>query len=327
MTASYDAKPGSLSRSNVTSPTVIPFPLPRSPARTGRSSLTASANPGACKLVVRWSVELVPVGFPAPHAAQALRKTSATHSLTVIDATRLRRAAQGGTTVRVSRSLSAPLDRPSDAVVRAMLRSRTRVTMQVYYILPVVLIVAVVAYTSWARRQAVGQVQNLSPEDAAKRFHESYAGYFDLEGDEKVVGAWSGLEFQGAQSSARQVAGAALNSVSAAVVGVSTYVPNVHVGLTSTGRVLVSREYSELGERGNFKQICAFTPGTRALGAAAAFPGQEVGKAPKNPFNPMVELELVQLRAPDAKSYEAWMSPQGGQMGHAGFRSILQALG
>jgi len=39
------------------------------------------------------------------------------------------------------------------------------------------------------------------------------------------------LEFQGAQSSARQLAGAALNAASAAVVGVSTYVPNVHVGV------------------------------------------------------------------------------------------------
>lgn len=194
--------------------------------------------------------------------------------------------------------------------------------MQIYYFLPVVLIAAAFAYSYWMKRQ----VANMNPEEAAQRFHDHYSGYFELEDGERVIGAWSGLEFQGAKSAARQVAGAALNSAAAAVVGVSTYVPLVQVGLTSKGRVLVSREYSELGERGNYKQVANFPSGAQALDAAHALPGENPGAVPKNPFNPAVPLEFVQVRGAGG-AYEAWMSPQGAQMGHPGFRSILQALG
>lgn len=194
--------------------------------------------------------------------------------------------------------------------------------MQFYYLIPVVLIGLVFAYSTFARRR----IQNMSPDEAAEYFSSANAGYFDLEDTEKVVGVWSGLEFQGAQGAARQLAGAAMNSVAANVVGVSTYVPTVQVGLTSTGRLLVSREYSELGQRGNYKQIAAFPAGARALGASAAHPGVDLGRVPNNPYNPTVSLEFVQLRAPSGELYEAWMSPQGAQVGQAGFRSILQAL-
>jgi len=166
----------------------------------------------------------------------------------------------------------------------------------------------------------------MSPEEAAQRFHDFNAHYFDLEDNEQVVGAWSGVEFQQAKSAVGHMASAALNSASAAVVGVSTYVPNVQVGLTSTGRVLVSREYSELGQRGNFKQVMALGPGTKAQSAEASHPGENMGSPPKNPYNPLVALEFVQLRAPSGEVYEAWMSPQGGQVGRDGFSSILQAL-
>jgi hypothetical protein len=195
--------------------------------------------------------------------------------------------------------------------------------MQLYYFLPVVLIAAAFAYSFYMKRQ----VANMNPEQAAQRFHDHYSGYFDLADGERVVGAWSGVEFQGAQSAARQVAGAALNSASAAVIGVSTYVPLVQVGLTSKGRVLVAREYSELGERGNYQQVSSFASGAHALDAAKALPGQNLGALPKNPFNPAVSLEFVQLRGAAGEAYEAWMSPQGGQVGQPGFRSILQALG
>jgi len=195
--------------------------------------------------------------------------------------------------------------------------------MQLYYFLPVLFIGAVVAYSMWVRQR----MASMSPEQLAEQFHASYAPYFDLGADEKVVGAWSGVEFQGPRSAASRLAGAALNSASAAVVGVSTYVPNVQVGLTSTGRLLVSREHSELGERGHYKQLCAFAPGANALDAAAAHPGESPGDAPKNPYNPLVSLEFVQLRGEGAEPYEAWMSPQGGQLGQPGFRSILQAAG
>jgi len=195
--------------------------------------------------------------------------------------------------------------------------------MQIYYFLPVVLIAAAFAYSFYMKRQ----VANMSPEEAAQRFHDHYSAYFDLKDGERVVGAWSGLEFQGAKSATRQLAGAALNSASAAVIGVSTYVPLLQIGLTSTGRVLVAREYSELGQRGNYAQVATFDSGARAVDGATALPGENLGSVPKNPFNPAVSLEFVQLRGGGGESYEAWMSPQGAQMGHPGFRSIVQALG
>jgi hypothetical protein len=188
--------------------------------------------------------------------------------------------------------------------------------MQIYYLLPVVLIAAAVAYSLWMKRQ----VQSMSPAEAAERFHDTYAGYFDLADGEKIVGLWSGVDFREAQGAAREVAGAALNAASAAVIGVSTYVPLVHVGLTSTGRLLVSREYSEMGDRGHFKQVLAFDQGARAT-------PQGGDKPPKNPSNPLVDLQLVELGAPSGESYRAWLSPQGAQMGHPGFRSILEAFG
>ena len=198
--------------------------------------------------------------------------------------------------------------------------------MAVYYVLPIILLAVIFAYVNFARKQALAAAANMSPEEAAQKFHAFYASYFDLESDERIVGAWSGLEYQGAKSSARQAAGAALNSAAGALVGVSTYVPQVFVGLTSKGRVLVSREYSELGERGNYKQIAVLAPGTQAVGAATALEGGDPGAVPKNPFNPAVSLEFVELRSPSGEAYGAWMSPQGGRMGHSGFVSIFQGL-
>jgi hypothetical protein len=104
-------------------------------------------------------------------------------------------------------------------------------------------------------------------------------------------------------------------------------VPNIQLGLTSQGRLLVSREYSEMGKRGNFKQHIALGQGTRAVTGNVAYPGADLGKPPSNPFNPAVGLEFVQLRSPGGEVYEAWMSPQGAQVGRQGFCSVLQALG
>ena len=91
------------------------------------------------------------------------------------------------------------------------------------YLIPLVLIALALGYSQVVRKR----VQNMSPEEAAQRFHDFNAHYFDLEDNEQVVGAWSGVEFQQAKSAVGHMASAALNSASAAVVGVSTYVPNV----------------------------------------------------------------------------------------------------
>jgi hypothetical protein len=240
---------------------------------------------------------------------------------------RVEQGRQGPQCTPIHRGSGHPRPRgPPPIHVRYAMPMGQGTTMQIYYLLPL-LIIAAFAYSFWARNRAVAQVQSLSPEEAAARFHDFYSGYFDLEGAEQIVGAFSGVEYQGAKSGAEQIAGAALNSASAAVIGVSTYVPQVQIGLTSTGRVLVSREYSEMGERGSFEQILALPPGTRALDGKAARPGEDLGKAPKNALNPGVALEYVELQAPSGETYAAWLSPQGAQIGHDGFRPITAALG
>ena len=194
--------------------------------------------------------------------------------------------------------------------------------MQFYYLLPVILIVVGIAYAMWMKKR----IANMSPEQAAEQFHNSYAGYYDMQDEEKIVGNWSGVAFLGPKSTAGRLAGDALNSASAAVVGVSTYVPTVQVCLTSFGRILISREYSELGRRGHFKQHMAFDDGAAAVAGADAYPGQDLGSKPKNPSNPAVALEFVQLQGTNGGIYDAWMSPQGVRIGEQGFVSILASL-
>ena len=194
--------------------------------------------------------------------------------------------------------------------------------MMAYYLIPVVFIIAGLAYSAWARKR----LQNMSPEEAAEKFHQYYAGYFELEENEKLVGLWTGVEFQGARSAARNVVGEALNTISDKAVGISTYVPSVQIGLTSRERVLISREYSDLGERDNFQQICAFGSGTRAISGNAAYPNQNLGKPPKNRANPRVKLEFVHIQSSEGEGYDAWVSPQGSKTGQTGFVSILQIL-
>ncbi|WP_437733634.1 hypothetical protein [Sorangium sp. So ce1335] len=199
--------------------------------------------------------------------------------------------------------------------------------MQMYYLLPLVLIAAGIAYSMYVRKKVMAETANMTPEQLEQHFSDNYASYYDLQPDERIIGNWSGVEYQAPAGAARRIAGGALNAASAAVIGVSTYVPNVQVGLTSSGRVLVSREYSDFGQRGNFKQHAALAQGTRALNQDATYPSQDIGSPPSNPFNPLVRLEFVQLRSPSGDTYEAWLSPQGSRVGQHGFSSILQSLG
>jgi hypothetical protein len=199
--------------------------------------------------------------------------------------------------------------------------------MQVYYLIPLVFMAAAFAYSMYVRKKAMAEAANMSPEEIEQKFSDFYAQYYELQPDERIIGNWSGVEYQAPAGTARRIAGGVLNAASAAVIGVSTYVPNVHVGLTNRGRVLVSREYSDFGKRGNYKHLAAFDQGTRAFNQDAAYPGQDVGPRPGNPFNPLVSLEFIQLRSPSGDTYEAWLSPQGSRHGQHGFSSILQSLG
>jgi hypothetical protein len=142
-------------------------------------------------------------------------------------------------------------------------------------------------------------------------------GFFDQIGErERIIAVW-----QGKLHTSRGVAGHVVNAIAANTIGVSTYVPNVMVALTTDGRVMVSEEYSELGERGNYKLALALPPGARALTGPAANFGDV--SAPKNPFNPLETLEPVALHAPDGSlRYQAWLAPVG-----LGCQELAQSIG
>jgi hypothetical protein len=177
----------------------------------------------------------------------------------------------------------------------------------VYYILPVALIILVVFISRMGQKRALQGVQSMTPEQARAQINQYFADSFDLEPGESLHATWIGEEYQGQDSATKQVAGAALNQLSRAMVGVSTYVPMVRVGLTTTRRILISREYSDMGERGNYKQIMAFGPGTRAVDAATARPGEDIKPPLKNPLLGQEAPEFVRFVAPNGEHYEAWM--------------------
>lgn len=183
--------------------------------------------------------------------------------------------------------------------------------MTIYYLLPLLGVVLVVVVAKFGQKLALQSVQNMSPEQARAKMHEFYADSFDLAPGETLFATWMGEEYQGDSSTAAQVAGAALNKLSSAAIGFSTYVPTVRIAVTSLGRVLIAREYSELGERGNFKQIFAFGAGTQALDASSARPGQAMRPPLAHPLGQNAPPEFVQFRAPSGQFYEAWML--GGQ--------------
>jgi len=161
-----------------------------------------------------------------------------------------------------------------------------------YALLPLLAIGGVLVYSQMARKKVMGQV------DAGfggQLFHDSQARYFPQLGPrERILAVWNGLAF----TQPRSAAGAALNAVSAHVIGVSTYVPMVMVALTTEGRVLVSEEYSEGGVRGYFRPIAVVEAGARAVTGPGAIPGF-TGTLPKNPGNPLEQLEAAAIYAND----------------------------
>jgi hypothetical protein len=194
----------------------------------------------------------------------------------------------------------------------------------VYYVLPVLAIILVVVLSRWGQQRALQGVQNMTPEQARARVNQYFAGSFDLQPGETLYAVWVGEEYQGEQSAAGQVAGAAINQISKAAIGLSTYVPQVQVGVTSTGRVLIAREYSEMGDRGNFKQVAVFGRGTRAVDAATARPGQAMKPPMTNPIQPSVPPDFVQFLGQNGEKYEVWM--HAGQAGNEGFIAAFHHL-
>ncbi|MGC4069413.1 MAG: hypothetical protein QM784_33130 [Polyangiaceae bacterium] len=172
------------------------------------------------------------------------------------------------------------------------------------YFVPVVLILGGLVYSQLARRQALA---NVAAGVGGQQFHDYQSQYFDQLGSrERIIAIWQGKAY----NPSRGAAGEVLNAVSAHAIGISTYVPNVIVALTTDGRLMVAEEYSELGERGHFKTALVLPAGARAITGPGAGLGD--GSAPKNPFNPLERLVAAAIQAPDGTlQYQAWLSPVG----------------
>jgi hypothetical protein len=171
------------------------------------------------------------------------------------------------------------------------------------YLVPVVVVVGMLAYSQVARKQALSQV---AAGNGGQLFHDSQAGFFSHLGPrERIIAVWQGQAHVAAQSTAGKV----LNAVSAHTVGISKYTPTVMVALTTDGRVMVSEEYSEVGTRGHYKTVVILPPGARAVTGPSAIPEHQ-GPPPKNQMNVMQQLEAAALIAPDGSlAYQAWLSP------------------
>lgn len=183
--------------------------------------------------------------------------------------------------------------------------------MSFLYILPVLVLVAVVFIARKGQQAMIQKVQNMSPEEGRKKINDYFANNFELQPGETLWAVWIGEEYQGEKSASSQVAGAALNQASKALIGVTTYVPLVRIAATSTRRILVAREYSQGGDRNHYKQIASFEPGTRVVDAATAYPNQLITPPLKNPLLGGQAPEFVQVISPSGERYEAWMT--GGQ--------------
>jgi hypothetical protein len=193
------------------------------------------------------------------------------------------------------------------------------------YLVPVVAIVVIFVLSRGAQKRALAGVANMSPEQARASVNAYYATSFELAPGESLKSVWISEEYQGSHSTGRQVAGAALNSLAGAAVGVKAYVPQVRIGLTTLGRVLFAREFSELGNRGHFKQALALDAGTQALDAATSHPGEALNPPLQNPMGGGAPPEFVQFRSPSGQIYEVWVTA-GQTMGGAAFIPTFNGL-
>jgi hypothetical protein len=192
----------------------------------------------------------------------------------------------------------------------------------IYYLVPVVAIVGMLFYTKWAqanvqRRAAAGE--------GPQMFHDAYAEKFGaLQGDERLIGIWMGLAYVTPTNTVGQVAGKLAKEAALGVVGMSTYTPTVYVGLTTHGRVLVSEEYSDMGQRNNFKVVCALPAGAQVFSGREANPEHQ-GSPPRNPYSADAPLELVRLVGQN-EQYLCWVTGAGAMTGASTFVSIASVL-
>jgi hypothetical protein len=184
--------------------------------------------------------------------------------------------------------------------------------MSITYLVPVLVVGATVYYFFVMRKRVMGQI--IASGQGPMMFHNTFAKHFmSLAAYEYIIGIWQGVVYTGSRGLVGQLAGGLLNELSKSALGRTRYTPNVFVALTSNGRILVSEEYTEDGDRGNYKEIIAWGPGATAITGPSAIP-EHKGAGPTNPFNPRVKLELAALVGPDGSKFEAWLSPQSSEM-------------
>ena len=137
-------------------------------------------------------------------------------------------------------------------------------------------------------------------------FHNGVSGPFkDLQPNEFIIAVWHGMAFAPEKTLGQKIGKAVVEGLTRTV----EYVPYVQVAVTSWGRLHIAGEHSEFNRRGYFHTEAIYPPGTIAICGPQAAP-QFQGKAPKNPFNSAIPLQLTLLRAPDGASFLCWLSTQ-----------------
>lgn len=156
------------------------------------------------------------------------------------------------------------------------------------YLLPVIAVVGVLVYSQMARKNAMGKS---AAGFGGQMFHDSQVSFFSGIGSrERIIAVWNGQ----AHTRPSSAAGAVLNTMAEHTIGISKYTPIVMVALTTSGRVLVAEEYSEVGTRGHYKTVVILSPGARAVTGPSAI-AEFQGTPPKNPYNPQQVLAAAAL--------------------------------
>jgi len=187
------------------------------------------------------------------------------------------------------------------------------------YLIPVVAIIAAVAYSQMARAQigvavATGQGPIL--------FHNAFAKNFDLEHEEYIVAFWQGVVYVGSDEGT-QGGVASVVSFFVAEDGIDNRRrPAVLVVLTSMGRVLLAEQQ---GGADSLVEVRDWEPGA----GAEVYPDamdRVVGGPILEPCNPAVLPQLTIISGPGDDPYPVWLSPQGGMVGKSTWQKITDVL-
>jgi hypothetical protein len=185
------------------------------------------------------------------------------------------------------------------------------------YLLPVVFIIGGLVYTLMARKNIQAQ---MASGNGPELFHNGFAHYFkDLLADERLVSVWMGTVYTGESSTAGAIAKGLANAVASRAIGVSSYVPTVFVGITTRGRVMVAEEFSEMGQRGNYRIVRRWDYGA----IASTTPSPTGAPVKGQDGHPVI---LSSLNGPDGQAYHAWLHASGHELMFLTGRPVSEAL-